>query len=105
MEIGDTLYDASELGSIRGESEFEDIAPYIGIGFGNPLSSDGRWGFSADAGVAFIGSPNVNLRVTGPFADDAALLADLAEEEEEIEDDLDPLRFYPVLSFTLYYRF
>lgn len=105
VEIGDTLYDPSEFGSIRGESEFEDIAPYVGIGFGNPLSSDGRWGFSADTGVAFIGSPNVNLRITGPFADNAALLADLAEEEEEIEDDLDHLRLYPVLSLTLYYRF
>jgi len=33
------------------------------------------------------------------------LLADLALEEEEIEDDLDAVRIYPVLSFTLYYRF
>lgn len=105
VEIGDTLYDPSEFGSVVGESEFDDVAPYVGIGFGNPLSSDGRWGFSADAGVAFIGSPNVNLRITGPFADNAALLADLAEEEEEIEDDLDRLRVYPVLSLTLYYRF
>jgi hypothetical protein len=105
VEIGDTLYDPSEFGSIVGESDFDDVAPYVGIGFGNPLSSDGRWGFSADAGVAFIGSPNVSLRATGPFADNAGLLADLAEEEEEIEDDLDHLRLYPVLSFTLYYRF
>ncbi|MGE5293622.1 MAG: hypothetical protein ACM3VT_02210 [Solirubrobacterales bacterium] len=105
VEIGGTLYDPSEFGSIRGQSDFDDVAPYIGIGFGNPLSSDGHWGFSADAGVAFIGSPNVNLRVTGPFANDPALLANLAEEEEEIEDDLDHLRFYPVLSLTLYYRF
>ncbi len=105
VEIGDTYYDPSEFGSIVGSSDFDDIAPYVGIGFGSPLSSAGHWGFTADAGVAFIGSPNVNLRVTGPFADDATLLADLAEEEEEIEDDLDPLRLYPVLSLTLYYRF
>jgi hypothetical protein len=105
VEIGNSIYLPSDLGSIEGESEFDDIAPYVGIGFGNPLSSDGRWGFTADAGVAFIGSPNVNLRATGPFADNPILLADLAEEEEEIEDDLDALRFYPVLSFTIYYRF
>lgn len=105
VEIGGTLYDPSEFGSIVGKSDFDDVAPYVGIGFGNPLSSAGRWGFTADAGVAFIGSPNVSLRATGPFADNAGLLADLAEEEEEIEDDLDHLRLYPVLSFTLYYRF
>lgn len=105
VEIGGTLYNPSEFGSIVGESDFDDVAPYVGIGFGNPLSSAGHWGFTADAGVAFIGSPNVSLRATGPFADNAGLLADLAEEEEEIEDDLDHLRLYPVLSFTLYYRF
>lgn len=105
IEIGGSTYDPADLGSIRGESDFDAIAPYIGIGFGNPFSSDGRWGFRTDAGIAFIGSPNVKLRATGPFANDPALLADLALEEEEIEDDLDVVRLYPVLSFTLYYRF
>jgi hypothetical protein len=105
FEIGGNVYDGEDLGSIQGESEFDDIAPYVGIGYGNPLSADGHWGFTADAGVAFIGSPNVNLRITGPLAGNAALQADLAEEEEEIEDDLDALRIYPVLSMTVYYRF
>jgi hypothetical protein len=105
IEIGGTIYNPEDLGSIRGESDFDDVAPYIGIGFGNPLSSDGHWGFTTDAGVAFIGSPNVNLSVTGPFAGNAALQADLAEEEREIEDDLDAVRIYPVLSMSIYYRF
>jgi len=105
IEIGDHVYDAEDLGSIRGESDFDDIAPYVGIGFGNPLSSDGHWGFTTDAGVAFIGSPNVNLSVTGPLAGNAALQADLAREEREIEDDLDAVRIYPVLSMSIYYRF
>ncbi len=105
IEIGDRYYAPAEIGSLRGESDFDDIAPYVGIGFSNPLSRNGHWGFTADAGVAFIGSPNVDLRVTGPSAADPELLADLAKEEREIEDDLDKVRFYPVLSLTLYYRF
>jgi hypothetical protein len=105
IEIGGETYSPDEIGTLRGESDFEDIAPYIGIGFHNPLSRDGHWGFTADIGVAFIGSPNVNLKVTGPFADDPGLQADLAEEEAKIEDDLDKVRFFPVLSATLYYRF
>jgi len=105
IEIGGSVYDPADLGSLRGSSDFDDIAPYVGIGFGNPLSSNGRWGFMTEAGVAFIGSPNVNLRATGPFASNPALLADLAEEEKEIEDDLDAIRIYPVLSMALYYRF
>lgn len=105
IEIGDSIYDPDAIGSIEGESDFEDIAPYVGIGFGNPLARDRGWGFTADIGVAFIGSPNVDLTITGPFADNPVLLADLAEEEEEIEDELDKFRFYPVLALTLYYRF
>jgi hypothetical protein len=105
VEIGDSVYQPEEIGSIRGESEFNDFAPYIGIGFGNPLSPEKRWGFTADLGVAFIGSPNVDLTITGPFAGNPLLLADLAEEEEEIEDELDKFRFYPVLALTFYYRF
>jgi len=105
IEIGDTIYDPDAIGSIEGDSEFDDVAPYIGIGFGNPLSRDRGWGFTADFGVAFIGSPNVDLTITGPFADNPLLLADLAEEEEEIEDELDKFRFYPVLALTFYYRF
>jgi len=105
IEIGNSIYQPDEIGSIRGDSDFDEIAPYIGIGFGNPLSQDRRWGITADVGVAFIGSPNVDLTITGPFAGNPLLLADLAEEEREIEDDLDKFRFYPVLSATLYYRF
>jgi len=105
IEIGDSIYQPADLGSIRGSSDFDEIAPYVGIGFGNHLSQDRRWGFSVDAGVAFIGSPNVDLSITGPLASNPLLLADLAEEEEEIEDELDKFRFYPVLSLTLYYRF
>lgn len=105
IEIGGTTYYPDEIGTLRGESDFDDIAPYVGIGFHNPLSRNGHWGFTGDVGVAFIGSPNVNLRVTGPYADDPGLQADLAKEEARIEDDLDGIRFYPVLSATLYYRF
>lgn len=107
LEIGDNIYDLSAYSSLRGESDFDDVAPYIGIGFGNALSRDGRWGFTADLGVAFIGSPNVDLSVTGSIdpAIRDQLAADLAEEEREIEDELDKFRFYPVLSLSLYYRF
>lgn len=105
IRLGNAVYLPADIGSIRGDADFDDVAPYIGIGFGRPLSSDRRWGLGADAGVAYIGSANVDLRVTGPLAGNPVLLAGLAEEEKEIEDDLDNFQFYPVLSFTLYYRF
>ncbi|MEN6575789.1 MAG: hypothetical protein ABFD90_05545 [Phycisphaerales bacterium] len=105
IEIGDDVYEPDEIGVLRGESDFDDIAPYIGIGFGNPLTRSGHWGFSIDAGVVFIGSPDVDLTATGTLASNPDFLADLADEEAEIEDDLDSIKICPVLSATLYYRF
>jgi len=105
IEIGDESYGPDEIGVLHGESDFDDIAPYVGIGFGNPLTRGGHWGFSIDAGVAFIGSPDVDLTATGPLAANPDFLADLAAEEAEIEDDLDRIRICPVLSATLSYRF
>jgi hypothetical protein len=105
VEIGGTVYFPSEVGTLRGESDFRDIAPYVGIGWGNPLSEDGHWSLNADLGVAFIGSPGVKLSATGSFASDPTFQQNLAEEEKDIEDELSKFRFYPVLSLALTYRF
>ncbi|MBP7053101.1 MAG: hypothetical protein KBE65_19010 [Phycisphaerae bacterium] len=105
IEIGDETYTADEIGRLRGESDFDEVAPYVGIGFGNPLTRDEHWGFSFDIGVAFIGSPGVTLTATGPVADTAEFQQNLADEEADIEDELDKIKVCPVLSLCLYYVF
>jgi len=105
VEIGGTTYTPAEVGTLTGRSDFNRIAPYIGIGWGNAVGRSKRLGLAMDAGVAFIGSPGVNLSATGPIASDPTFQANLAEEEDEIEDDLSDFRFYPVLSLSLYYCF
>ena len=49
---GGTEYQPAELGKLRGEAEFNSIAPYVGIGFGNALSRQHRGGFTMDLGVS-----------------------------------------------------
>ncbi len=106
VEIGGHTYSRDDLRGIRGEAEFNPIAPYVGIGWGNALSRKHRWGLTMDLGVAFVGSPDVTL---SPLNVDPALAAqvrgDLDEEERDIEDELRNFRFYPVLALTLYFRF
>jgi hypothetical protein len=55
--------------------------------------------------VAFIGSPDVDLSATGPIASNPDFMANLAEEEREINNDLEDFKFYPVLCMSLFYRF
>jgi len=105
VEIGGTIYTPAEVGTLRGQSDFNPIAPYVGIGWGNAVGRSRRLGLAMDLGVAFIGSPGVDLSATGLLASDPTFRAHLAQEEEDIEDDLHDFKFYPVLSLTLYYCF
>lgn len=105
VTIGDNTYTPAQVGTLSGRVDIEGVAPYIGIGWGNPVGRGRRWGFYSDLGVAFANSPDVVLRANGTLAADPAFQADLAKEARDIKDDLDDLEIYPVLSLGLYVRF
>ncbi len=105
IEIGDETYTSDEIGALSGDLSFRDVAPYIGIGWGNAFGKARRWGFVTDLGVAFTGSPDVALSASGPLADDPTFLANLAREEDDVQDKADKFKIYPVLSANLYFRF
>ena len=100
VEIGDTTYSPADVGTLTGCVEIDGLSPYVGIGWGNPFTSNRRWGFTFDMGVAFTDSPDVSLTSTGIVSQ-----ADLSNEIKEIEDDLEGIKFYPVISLGLFYRF
>lgn len=116
-EFGDNedAFDRRQLGTVEADVEFNPVAPYIGIGYGNPLDQAG-WGFSGDVGVLFQGSPDVELRSRGdcnvvaagfttPLECTAQRDAALEEEEREIENDVESLQVYPVINIAVTYRF
>jgi len=105
LEIGDTTYTAAQIASLTGNLGFDSIAPYVGIGWGNPFTSKKRWGFMFDLGVAFTGPADLDLSASGPLAGDPAFLADLERERQDVEDDLDDFKFFPVLALSFFYRF
>jgi hypothetical protein len=105
VTIGDQTYSAAEAGTLHGNIDFNRVAPYLGIGWGNPFSNDNRWGLLCDLGVAYSGSPDVSLRATGTYANDPTFQANLAKERQDIQDKADRYKFYPVLSVSLYFRF
>jgi len=105
ITIGDTTYLASDVGTLSGDLSFQRVAPYIGIGWGSTFGKEKRWGLITDLGVAFIGSPDVSLSASGPIASQPAFQSDLAQEQDELEDDLSDFNIYPVLSISLFFRF
>lgn len=112
-EIGDIRVPVQFLGTLDAEVEFDPVVPYAGLGWGNPLGAGGRFGVGLDLGVVFQGEPEVTL--TPVFAPgspipnipgaEQLLAIELAEEERNIEEDIEEYDLYPVLGLTLWYRF
>lgn len=99
------------LGSLEGRASFDSFAPYLGIGFGNPLGELRRWHLKLDLGVVFTGEPDVELdaRLNLPIAVPAELQlvldALVAAEEAELEREVEEYDLYPVIQIGLSYRF
>ena len=101
-------YNLADVSSADAEISFgSPVAPYIGIGWGNAVKPNQRWGFSANVGVMFPGSPDVDLRANTTLigVDLTDFNSDIEAEEKALEDDLDFLTVYPVLSVGVTYHF
>jgi hypothetical protein len=99
VEIGNTTYTAAQAGSLRGDVDFQKFAPYLGLGYYGTLFA----GFSlgVEVGALYMGSPKVSLTSNSPLVS----ASDLEVERRKVEDDIDDLRFYPVLMLGASYRF
>lgn len=108
-DVGGKQNALSQGDKVSGDIEFNSVAPYAGIGVGNSVALDGRFSFSLDVGVMFTGEGDVSLscneaqgataRPTG--ACDKAV----AQEETELQDDVDSVSLYPVIMLGIGYRF
>ncbi len=103
--IGGTEYTAAELGTLTGKIDYNDLAPYVGIGWGNAVGKNKQWSFSFDFGVVFQGKPNIDLAANGPLASDPTFQANLTKEKQALEDELDDYKYYPVISLGITYKF
>ena len=102
VEIGNTDYD---LDSISLDISYNTFAPYLGLGWDTTFGDDDNWGFVFDLGLIYSGSPDAKLRVAGPDENDPTLAGDVQREQQELQDDLDALKWWPVVSAGLVYQF
>jgi hypothetical protein len=111
LDLNDTTLEASDLLTAKSRVEFGNLATYVGIGWGNATRTNGHLRYTFDLGVIFLGSPEVDLSVQGMIPDaiwpyaGAELQAILAAEKKELEEELDDLKIFPMVSFGLSYRF
>ena len=100
--------------------DFNDLAPYLGVGWSSNRGSAG-FGFGAEIGALYQGAPR--LSASGKIGDCAfsvpksgkaevcnappgtALAADLEKEHKELRKSLKNFTIYPVASVSIFYRF
>ncbi|WP_417317788.1 hypothetical protein [Emcibacter sp.] len=104
--IGGNTYTREQVGALAGKIDFRDVSPYLGIGFGHNVKKEGGWNFTADIGVIFTGSPRVSLTSTGgTLSDNEIFLENIQQEQQDVADEIDFFRYYPVISLGLTYTF
>lgn len=105
VTIGGVTYTPAEIGRLTGTVDANEVAPLVTLGWGGRLKSGLTVG--VEAGFLYQGSPTIsNLRARGGLLEgDPGLLADLEDEEELIEDEVESYKYLPVLQVMLLYRF
>jgi len=102
--INGATYTAAQVGTLSGKTNFNTVAPYIGVGWGNPVFGSSRWTFMANAGAMYEGNPNVTLSATGAAAN-PQLASDVRAAQNSVNSKLNFLNWWPVVSVELAYRF
>jgi hypothetical protein len=95
---GNIIYTPAKLGQLFADLTFNKVAPYLGIGLGNPTAGAQGLGFTFDIGTFYQGGPKVSMSAT-------QLLTPSASQSGILQNDIKNLVLYPVLSFGLYYKF
>jgi hypothetical protein len=106
--LNGTSYTLADVGVLDGRIDFRKAAPYLGIGFGNPLAGSSHWQFSGDLGAFYQGKANVQLAAIGCATSPTVckqLVKDVAAEAVKLQDDASSYKLYPVVRASLSYRF
>lgn len=110
--INGTAYPTSSINSVRGSIDFSKTAPYLGIGWGNPVAKGKGWGMVTDIGVLFQGAPKssltancaTTLTTTQCNTLQTALGPDVAAENAKLQNDLRNFKYWPVASIGISYQ-
>ncbi len=101
-------YTAADVATLSGSVEYHKAAPYLGIGWGNPLTSAKTWSFTGDLGVMYQGKSRSRLASIGCTTSIlvcSVLSRDVGAEKPRFQDELKSYSAFPVLRVGLAYRF
>ena len=112
FSLGGTTYMSDPAAPVTGTGklDFVKVAPSLMIGVGNLIPRNGRHlSFLFEVGAAYQGSARVALNfagnvcdptgtVCGPISGDPTVQANIVAQQQKIQKDVNPYRFFPVIS-------
>ena len=93
------------LSTFEGTMSFMPVAPYIGIGWGNPVEKNKGWGLVSDFGLLYQGEPTIDLVVGCATPTGCPTLqADANAANAKLQSDLSKYKLWPVVSIGVSYQ-
>lgn len=109
ITFNDVTYSSSDVGSVKGNVEFNKVAPYLGIGYNSAKTKKSGFSFSTEVGAMFQGKPKATLTAEYGAAVNPVLRdqinADLKAEEAQLNSELSEFKIYPVVAIGIGYKF
>lgn len=120
FDLGDATYRSSNQDPLKGNANLSvnKAAPMVLLGFGNlvPRRRSRHLTASFEVGAFYQGTPKVGLNFGGSACDitglncreiagDPSIQTEVLKEQEKLNKDVSPFKFYPVVSFGFGYKF
>lgn len=118
FSLGDSTYSSSPSDPVHGLGSMSfgrRTAPSFTLGWGNMIPRSGRhFSVPFEVGFQYIGAPKINFNLMGTacntsgcanIATDPTSQANLRQELADINNEIAPLRFYPIISIGFAWAF
>lgn len=115
--LNDTNYTSSPSDPVHGSAEVtfgHKQAPSFTVGWGNIVPRTGHWSVPFEVGFEYIGPPAFVYNLAGTACNQFGCMnvqtspdiqANLKAEQDKLNSDISPLRFYPILTIGIGYKF
>lgn len=126
FEVGNQTYvsDPNDPFELRAGLDFNSVAPYVGLGWGNAARGDSALYFKFEVGALVQGSPKASASASGSVCNESTqscsftsfdvegndpraqqFRQELEQERQTIEEQIDEFDIYPVVGLSIGYRF
>jgi hypothetical protein len=120
--LNDTTYYSGSTDPVHGNGtvNFRKTAPMLTVGWGNwiPRRREKHLSFPFEVGFAYTGDPRIKLNLAGVVCDapsdnvdcraidsDPTVQQNINEQIKKVQNDLNVIRFYPIISGGVTYKF